>query len=232
MGATFASLDVLSKTLDHAFSNPALLEEALTHPSAGGDQRPDYERLEFLGDRVLGLILADILLCRFPAEPEGALAKRHAALACREALVRVAEGIALGRYLRLAEEDEGGKARESPSRLADSLEAVIAALYLDGGLVAARRLVERGWRPLLEEMPAPPQDAKTRLQEWAQGRGLSLPKYETVEQTGPAHRPTFTVRVTVGAFAPAVASGSTKRVAETAAAAGFLAGIEGQSNGN
>lgn len=226
MGAG-ASLVGLMETLDHPFADPALLEEALTHPSDGDAARPDYERLEFLGDRVFSLVIADHLLHRFPTEPEGSLAKRHAALVCREALILVAERIGLEAHLHLNQ----GKERERPSRLADSLEAVIAALYLDGGLPVARRFIERHWQAAIEAMPIPPEDAKTRLQEWAQARGLSLPAYQTIARTGPDHQPTFTVQLKIEGFPPLSASGSTKRAAETEAAAHMLTKIEGGGNG-
>ncbi|MCE2509916.1 MAG: ribonuclease III [Alphaproteobacteria bacterium] len=221
MTEAVASLTGLMKTLDHAFADPALLEEALTHP--GGDTAgPDYERLEFLGDRVLGLVIADWLLRRFPAEPEGALAKRHTALVRRETLIDIADKIGLAAHLNLLE----GEERDHPSRLADSLEAVIAAIYLDGGLPAARRFIERNWQAVIGDMTAPPQDSKTRLQEWAQARGLALPAYQTVERTGPDHRPTFTVEVAIEGFPSLSASGPTKRAAETEAAAAMLLRIE------
>ena len=223
MAGAGAALAGLMETLGHAFTDPALLEEALTHPSVGDAARPDYERLEFLGDRVLGLVIADLLLRAFPHDPEGSLAKRHTALVRREALVEIAERIGLASYLHLLD----GEERDRPSHLADSLEAVIAALYLDGGFAAATRFIEGQWQALMAEMPAsPPQDPKTRLQEWAQGRGLALPAYETVERTGPDHQPTFTVEVAVEGLPPVSASGPTKRAAETEAAAVLLAHIE------
>jgi len=225
MGAD-ASLARLMETLGHCFVDPSLLEEALTHPSDGNAARPDYERLEFLGDRVLGLLIAESLLHLFPAESEGSLAKRYAALVCREALVIVAGRIGLEAHLHL----ESGKERERPSHLADSLEAVIAALYLDGGIPVARRFIERYWHSTIEDMSTPPEDPKTRLQEWVQAHGLSLPTYKIIEQTGPDHQPTFTIQVEIQGFPPLSASGSTKRAAETKAAALLLTKIDGGGN--
>jgi len=210
------------EALDHRFAQPALLDEALTHPSAASGAKPDYERLEFLGDRVLGLVVADLLLRRYPDEKEGALAKRYAALVCREALAQIAGEIGLGSHLRLSEGEDAAATRENPACLADSLEAVIAALYLDGGLAVVARFIARHWQGLLEGMPHPPQDPKTRLQEWAQARGLALPDYATVAQAGPDHKPTFQVEVRVEGFSPCRADGPSKRLAETAAAAAFL----------
>jgi ribonuclease-3 len=146
-----------------------------------------YERLEFLGDRVLGLIIAKLLFQRFPAEPEGDLARRLAALVRKETLA-------------------GGA--ENPSVLADACEAVIGALYLDGGLAAAERFVLSYWTPFLEAEDTPPQDAKTALQEWAQGRALPLPAYREVARNGPPHEPHFTVEVRVEGHEPARAQGA------------------------
>ncbi len=213
----------LMEILDHRFARPALLVEALTHPSIAGRGRTrDYERLEFLGDRVLGLVIAEMLLNRFSDEVEGALARRLAALVKRETLVRVAGTIGLGRYLVLskAEEDAGG--RGSAAILADCCEAVIGALYVDGGLDPARAFVVKRWGALMEEAVTPPKDAKTGLQEWAQGRGKPLPMYETIAMHGPPHDPIFEVQVGVEGYEPVIARGPSKRVAEQAAASEML----------
>jgi ribonuclease-3 len=231
---TRAPLDDLADILGHRFGRISILGEALHHPSATpaeGHWIHGYERLEFLGDRVLGLVMADILLHAFPDEDEGSLSRRFVSMVRREALVRVAETIGLGTYLTLsAGEDEAG-GRGSAAVLADSCEAVIAALYLDGGLDAARQFITRHWTPLMEEDATPPQDAKTALQEWAQGRGKPLPAYETVAEEGPAHEPEFTVEVHVRGLDPARARGPSKRVAEQAAAAALLDAINGAGRG-
>lgn len=219
------ALASLAEALGHAFARPELLAEALTHPGAPRGGRRSYERLEFLGDRVLGLIIAELLWRRFPEEAEGALTRRHTGLVRRETLSEVATKIDLGRHVRLSSGDEATGARANPSVLADVCEAVIAALYLDGGLAAAQRFVERWWEPQLAELGAPPHDPKTALQEWAQARGRALPVYRTVATEGPAHRRVFTVTVTVEGLPPGTASGSSKRAAETAAAAAALAGL-------
>ncbi|HMK67411.1 MAG TPA: ribonuclease III [Stellaceae bacterium] len=213
------------EVLGHRFTAPELLLEALTHPSMTGrhgQTRRSYERLEFLGDRVLGLIVAEMLWRRFPSEAEGELTRRHAGLVRREALVEVARGIGLAGFVRVSAGEGQAGARENGSVLADALEAVIAALYLDGGLEAARGFVGRNWAPLLEASATPPRDPKTELQEWAQGRGRGLPVYETVAADGPAHRRTFTVTARVEGAEPATASGASKRAAEAAAAAALL----------
>ncbi|MFQ5773311.1 MAG: ribonuclease III [Kiloniellaceae bacterium] len=225
-GHAAADWDALGARLGHRFARPELLVQALTHPSAasrGGAGEESYERLEFLGDRVLGLIVADLLLRRFPHESEGALALRLAELVRRETLAEVARDLGLDGYLRLAKGEEAAGERRNPALLANACEAVIAGLYLDAGLDAARALVEPRWTPLLEAAQRPPQDPKTALQEWAQGNGLPLPEYRVVARAGPAHEPYFTVEVRVVAQAPERGEGRSKRLAEQAAAQRLLA---------
>jgi len=225
-------LDPLFEILGHRFADPKLLAEALTHPSAQtrrGSSRQSYERLEFLGDRVLGLVVAELVWRRFPDEAEGELTRRHTGLVRRESLVEVARALGLGAFVILSQGEAQAGARDNPSVLADACEAVIAALYLDGGLEAARGFVHRCWEPLLQGTLAPPRDPKTALQEWAQGRGRGLPTYETVSVAGPAHKRVFTVSARVEGVEPATASGSSKRAAETAAAAELLARLSGES---
>lgn len=218
-------LSELEAGLGYRFKDRGLLVQALTHPSLGGVDRNagrGYERLEFLGDRVLGLVIAEWLLERFPAEPEGALARRHTALVRAEALTVVAEAIGLGPFLRLApsERDSGGQAK--PAILADACEAVIGAIFQDGGLEPARSLIRGRWTPLIQADLSPPQDPKTALQEWALGRGRPLPHYETLSREGPDHAPVFRVSVKVEGVEPAIATGNSKRAAEKAAAVALL----------
>jgi ribonuclease-3 len=218
--------------LGYRFTQPELLTEALTHPSAldaaprrRGRQRAvrghGYERLEFLGDRVLGLVIAELLWRRYDTEPEGALTRRLAALVRRETVARVAETIGLDRFLILSRSEAAAGAARNSGILADACEAVIAAIYVDGGFEAARGFILRCWEPLLGEMPAPPRDPKTSLQEWAQGRGLGLPVYRVIETSGPDHGRRFTVGVEVRGD-QASATASSKRAAEVAAAATLL----------
>ena len=225
-------LEELAEILGHRFTESGLLHEALTHQSAVPSRdTPDasYQRLEFLGDRVLGLVVAELLMARFPDEPEGDLARRLAALVRKESLTLVAEEIELSRFLVLAKgEIESGEHR-NPSLLADSCEAVIGALYLDGGLAPAQAFIVRFWTPLLESAEAPPQDSKTKLQEWAQGRGLPLPDYREVGRRGPDHGPIFSVEVTVKGAAPAQGEGRSKRLAEQAAARALLEALDSVS---
>jgi ribonuclease III len=214
-------LKTLQDRLGYGFAGMKLLEEALTHSSFQGDsgrRRQSNERMEFLGDRVLGLVIANVLFHEFPGEEVGALARRHTALVRRDALVQVADELGLAPCIRLSrgEEDAGG--RRNPGLLGDACEALIAAVYLDGGFDAAREVVQRLWRPLVERDAAPPKDAKTLLQEWAQGQGLPLPLYAETDRSGPPHAPIFRVQVTVEGFEPVAASGSSKRIAERAAA--------------
>jgi ribonuclease III len=217
----------LEETLGHRFSDRALLQAALRHSSLtpgakarrGGDH---FERLEFLGDRVVGLVVADLLLARFPNESEGDLARRHAALVSRRELAQLADEIALGGQLHLTRGEHETGGRSKPTVLADSLEALIGALYRDGGLEPAKAFVAQLYGARLDGAGKPPRDPKTMLQEWAQARGLPLPAYRTVKTEGPAHLPRFQVEVRVEGFEPSVAGGSSKRDAERAAAATLL----------
>ena len=224
----------LAVRLGHRFGRPALLEEALTHRSAAGMRTGNtrgYERLEFLGDRVLSLVIADLLLSRFPNESEGQLSRRHSALVRRASLVRVAIEIDLGCFLRMSKGEDDAGARAAPALLADACEAVIAALYLDGGLSTAAKFIEVNWTPLVAEQLSPPRDAKTALQEWAQGHGRPLPVYRTVHTEGPAHEPRFSVEVEVEGAGPMLAEGPSKRAAEQAAAAALLHRIQQTEHG-
>lgn len=217
------ALTPLMDAIGHSFSDAALLQQAVTHRSFGNGRGSQHnERLEFLGDRVLGLVIADLLYSRFPEEAEGALARRHAALVRKEALARVAEKIGLSAFLRMSrgEEDAGG--RSNAGMLADACEAVIGAAYLDGGLAPVQAFIRANWLPLLEESSAPPKDAKTALQEWAQQRGLPLPEYGTLETSGPDHSPVFRIQVSVKGYPPESASGNSKRVAAQVAAQALL----------
>jgi ribonuclease-3 len=225
-------LDGLEDVLGHRFANRDLLKAALRHSSvAAGSGRvrgDNFERFEFLGDRVLGLIVADLLLARFPREAEGDIARRHAALVSRRTLAEIAAEIDLGRHLRLTRgEDESG-GRRKPSVLADALEAVIGALYRDAGLDAASRFVGQLFEARLNGAGKPPRDPKTTLQEWAQARGLPLPVYRTVKVEGPAHLPSFQIEVKVEGFDPVVAGGSSKRNAERAAATALIEALPKQ----
>jgi ribonuclease III len=226
------SAEDLAKIIGYEFVRRELLLEALTHPSAlAAERRRDrrrklvkrgYERLEFLGDRVLGLVVADLLWRRFEDEPEGDLTRRHTHLVRREALARVAEAIQLGPHLVLSRAEAAAGTAGNPGILADACEALIAAIFVDGGFAAASSFVRRFWEPLIDEMEEPPRDPKTALQEWAQARGLALPAYELVSTSGPDHAPLFTVAARVAGGDRATATASSKRLAEARAAASLL----------
>ncbi|UCH73139.1 MAG: ribonuclease III [Rhodospirillales bacterium] len=219
-------MDELADLIGHRFNDPALARRALTHRSAGGRADETYERLEFLGDRVLALVVADMLYDAFPLEDEGALAKRLVALVRRETLAAVAMRLAVAPLIRLSRGEEEAGGRENPAILADVCESLIGAIYRDGGLGAARNFIERHWSALMEGTTEPPKDAKTSLQEWAQGRGLALPAYRQVARSGPDHAPRFTIEVSVGDFPPEIGMGPTKRSAEQSAAERLLARLE------
>jgi ribonuclease-3 len=219
----------LAQSIGYTFNRRQLLEEALTHPSALGSEgsrgrrgKPyhrGYERLEFLGDRVLGLVVADLLWRRFPTEPEGHLTRRLTHLVQRQALARIAKEIQLGPHLVFSRAEAAAGAASNPGILADVCEALIAAIYLDGGFEAAAAFVRRFWEPLVGEMAGPPpRDPKTALQEWAQARGLALPAYDLVGTTGPDHALRFIVTASVAGRAGVKATASSKRIAETKAA--------------
>jgi ribonuclease-3 len=199
----------------------ALWLEALTHGSTGA--HANYERLEFLGDRVLGLVIAELLCEIYPQDSEGDLAKRHAALVQGKILTRLAREIDFGASIQLSDAERSAGGGNNDNILADGLEAVIGAIYLDGGLAPCRDVIRALWQDSVKNMTQPPQDPKTALQEWAQGRGLALPEYELVGREGPDHAPKFRIRVSVTGYPPATAAGPSRRKAEKEAAAILLA---------
>jgi ribonuclease-3 len=214
-------LGALEQILGHAFADRKMLAMALTHASVPR-QEYNYERLEFLGDRVLGLVVAEMLYRIYPQEKEGHLAKRLTVLVQQEALVEVANDIGLASYVRLSagEKKAGGSVKNTI--LSDSIEAVIGAIYLDGGLEPARIFVESRWSKLISNHSSPPDDPKTRLQEIAQARGLKLPEYKLLSKSGTDHAPMFDVEVNVTGMGKASASATSKRSAEKLAAQKLL----------
>jgi ribonuclease-3 len=202
------------------FKDPSLLERALTHASAGGD---DNERLEFLGDRVLGFMIAEMLIKKFPKENEGTLALKLNALVRMETCARVAEQAGVDKALIMAPSEDRAGGRRKGAILGDACEALIAALYLDGGILAARRFVTKYWAPLMTEVQGDLRDPKNALQEWAQGRKLGTPTYRLSKREGPDHAPRFTVDVLVKGQEPVQGEGSNLRSAEQAAARNLLA---------
>lgn len=219
--------NALEKKLGYSFQNKNLFKKALTHSSAVSQRQDSNERLEFLGDRVLGLVVAEMLVEEFPEENEGALGYRFASLVRRETLERVAEELDLEPHIQREIDPQGLKARQRSGLLANACEALIAAIYLDGGYEAARSFVRTKWIVLLKEDLKPPKDSKTRLQEFAQSKGWSLPAYQIVEQTGPDHAPHFVVEVSLGPHGTAQGKGPSKRVAETTAAETLISKLTG-----
>ena len=208
--------------LGHTFADTKLLSAALTHSSLRKQTRTSYERLEFLGDRVLGLIVADMLLRRFPKEAEGDLAKRQAALIKRDTLADVARSINLGPFLKMSAGEEKLGGRDNPNMLSDTMEALMAALYLDSGLEQARAFITPLWSPLIEATKVPPKDAKTGLQEASQKLRLGLPTYHLLARTGPDHAPEFLVEIRLPGRDSVQGAGKSKREAEQIAAAAML----------
>lgn len=203
----------------HRFKDRALIERALTHASAGA---ADNEQLEFLGDRVLGFLVAEVLIAQFPHEKEGGLALKLNALVRMETCARVAEAAGIDKALILAPSEERSGGRRKAAILGDACEAVIAALYLDGGIEAARNFVTKYWQPLMSEVTGDLRDPKNALQEWAQGRRLGTPSYRLARREGPDHAPRFTVEVSVKGEAPALGEGTSLRSAEQAAARALM----------
>src|SRR5207248_2206840 len=207
---------VLEERIGYRFTDSSILEMALTHISAlkGARNRAgSYQRLEFLGDHVLGLVISDMLYRAFPKADEGELSRRLADLVRREACADVARAIDLGAALRLGGSEANAGGRRRTATLADVCEALIGAVFVDGGYPAAAALIERLWRERMLKPPRPLRDPKTMLQEWAQGRGLPTPAYREVQRTGPHHNPEFRVAVDVAALQSAEGVGRSKRAA-------------------
>jgi len=209
--------------LGYTFKDAALLESALTHPSAlsPGLGRP-FERLEFLGDRVLGLLIAEWLYTHFPDEPEGDLSKRLARLVCKETLVQIASTLRLKTALKIRHEKSASQKKRLETLLADGCEALIGALYLDGGIEETRLFIHHHWKPYIETSASPRYDSKSSLQEWIQAAGKGHPQYTLLESSGPAHSPLFTVEVCIEGYPPQQGTGSSKQLAEKAAAQNLL----------
>ncbi|MDI9639795.1 ribonuclease III [Geitlerinema splendidum] len=198
--------------LNYQFKNPSLLKKALTHPSAlPPGQGVDFERLEFLGDRVLGLVMARWLFEKFSKESEGSLATRFANLVRKETLLKVASAIQLEDVMVMKDETSSSQKKRLETLLADGCEALIGALYLDDGLEIAQVFIHHFWEPFLEENLPPPQDPKSALQEWVQSQGKKHPQYELISSSGPAHAPDFIIEVSVEGLAPARGKGSSKK---------------------
>jgi ribonuclease-3 len=219
------SATALEERMGYRFKDGALLDCALTHISGlkGARNRAgSYQRLEFLGDHVLGLVISDMLYRSYPKADEGELSRRLADLVRKETCAEIARTIDLGPAIRVGASEANAGARSRLAILADVCEAVIGAAYLDGGYKAAEELVERLWQARMQATAQPLRDPKTVLQEWAQARGLPTPAYREIARSGPDHDPEFRVAVQLPAFAPAEGLGRSKRAAEQAAASAML----------
>ena len=224
-----AATAAIEARIGHKFADANLLATAFTHVSALKSSRKrgdSYQRLEFLGDHVLGLVVSDMLYRAFPNADEGELSKRLADLVRKESCADVAKSLGLTDDIKLGAVGAGAGARLRKSVLGDICEAVIGAIFLDGGYVAAAQFVERNWVERMRKPRRPLRDPKTVLQEWAQGRGLNLPEYREIGREGPAHAPKFAVEVMVQDRTPARGIGRTKREAERDAATKLLAELE------
>ena len=208
--------------LGHEFARPELITRALTHSSLSSATRPDNQRLEFLGDRVLGLVMAEAVLEHDAEAKEGTLAPRFNALVRKETCADVAREIELGAVLRLGKSEMSTGGRRKTALLGDAMEAVIAAVYMDAGFEAARAVVLRLWGGRVAGVAEDARDAKTALQEWAQARGMAPPVYSEVARSGPDHAPVFRVAAELSDGTLAEAEGRVKRQAEQAAARALL----------
>ena len=214
----------LYKVLGYVFNDEHLLREALTHPSLEGGKQ--YQRLEFVGDRVLGLVIAEWLFEEYPDADEGGMASRHTNMVRKETLAEVAVVMKLSAYIHMAKSTEDNGGREKPTILADVCEAIIGAVSQDGGYNAARVLVRKYWMRYISQETIGKRDAKTRLQEWVQARQIPTPNYVLVDRTGPAHEPFFTIEARVKDMEPETGKGRSKREAEQDAASKVLGRIE------
>jgi ribonuclease-3 len=221
-------LAVLEARIGHVFADRAHLLRALTHvsalaPSLSARRTDSYQRLEFLGDRVLGLVIASMLCAHFPDAEEGELSRRLAVLVRKETCAEIAREWGAGEFLRLGEGELSSGGKRKSALLGDICESLIGAVYLDGGFAAAQALVQRAFLEKLRNPTRPLRDPKTMLQEWAQARGLTPPLYTLAGRSGPDHAPDFIIAVTIPGFEPVEARGGSKRAAEQAAAQSFLA---------
>ncbi|MBB3764029.1 ribonuclease III [Sphingomicrobium lutaoense] len=212
--------EVAKELLSHVPGDEALFERALTHGSRQGET--SYQRLEFLGDRVLGILMAEWLYHRFPDEAEGKMNRRYSGLVSRETCAEVGRAIDLPRHIRLSRQAREGRAETSDNVIGDVVEALLGALYLDAGLDACRDFVRTHWGEFLDEQRKAPIHPKNGLQELAAARRIGVPRYEMVGKSGPHHAPVFRVRVTLSGGREAEAEGASKQEAETAAAAALL----------
>lgn len=204
----------LEQILKHKFKNPQLLDKALTHSSVSSHVDANYERLEFLGDRVLGVSIASLLYKLFPNEPEGSLSQRFTGLVCKETVAEVARRLELSKFMKVSNPE----IRRNENVLCDVCEAVIGAIYIDGGVEGAINFVNTHWRELIDRNIEPPKDSKTKLQEVAHVKGLGMPVYRLVSREGSEHEPLFHIGVSLSGVAEQLGQGRNKKLAEFDAA--------------
>ena len=224
ISAAGARIGELETRLDYHFADRTLLERALTHVSARAVRKrtESYQRLEFLGDRVLGLAVSELLYERFPGAEEGEMSRRLSELVRKETCADVARDWGVGPCLKLGAGEVKAGGRGKTAILGDACESVIGAVFLDGGFAAARELVRRSFGERMTRVAGPARDAKTALQEWAQARGKKPPVYRETSRGGPDHKPVFVIAVDVDGFEPCEAEGASKRIAEQSAAQAFM----------
>ncbi|WDI30534.1 ribonuclease III [Hyphococcus flavus] len=214
----------LEQRIGYEFAERSLLKRALTHSSLSGGEAPvkDLERLEFLGDRVLGLLTAETLWRKYPDYDEGEMAPRLNALVRKETCAKATLHFGVDQYILMSEWEDSAGGRKKKAILGDVMEALLGALYIDGGLKAARALYDQFWTPNLENLSKLHKDPKTALQEWTQRKALGVPDYEVIESEGPAHAPAFTIEAQVKGKKPTRGEGKSKRAAQMEAARAFL----------
>ncbi|MCQ2740941.1 MAG: ribonuclease III [Alphaproteobacteria bacterium] len=215
-------MEQLQQILKYKFKNEDLLQKAITHSSVKSNVDSNYERLEFLGDRVLGVAVASLLYRLFPNEPEGNLSQRFVGLVCKETVAEVALHLELDKFIKVISAD----LHRNENVLCDVCEAVIGAIYIDAGVDAAIEFVDCHWRELIDKNVAPPKDNKTKLQEISHHLGYGTPQYKIIERTGSDHEPMFTVEVSLGNKKTALGHGHSKKMAEFEAAAQLLEKIQ------
>lgn len=220
-------LTSLEEKIGYRFKERSWLERALTHASTSDDN--NYERLEFLGDRVLGLVMAEALCEHFPDEAEGGLARRHSALVQGRTIAEIGQSNGLGEYIIMSVAERASGGGEKENIIADVLEAMLGAIFIDGGFLAAKKVILSLWGDNIDTLADAPMDPKTELQEWVQARGLPLPVYDIIEKSGPDHAPEFVIEVRVEGQKPVTANGNSRRAAEKTAAGVMLRRVKGDS---
>lgn len=228
--------DAISQIINYRFKNDAILEEALTHPSLNKrnskNQTENYERLEFLGDSILNMVMSAMLFKLFPEEKEGALAKRKTDLVCGSTIANVAKEIKLGDFIIMNNSERCNGGKHNLKNLENALEALIGAIYIDGGFENVEKFVTQYWKKLAKDTLSPPQDPKTSLQEWTQRNKTPLPEYELAKQTGPAHNPEFTISVCIENYGKVSACAFSKKGAAQKAAELMLEKINNSEKNN